>query len=214
MLIIPLSLPSPPLCYNLPGYRSWRTGWNIFVALWCRFSFHVGTVFLDTADEMKIVIFSDSHDNVSNLEAALSQAQEADVLIHCGDLCSPFIVERMGSMLNGIPVHVVWGNNEGDVRLICRNAANYPNLELHGEFASLSLDGLRVAVNHYPEIARSLAASGEYDLVCYGHDHIAHHSIVSSCSLLNPGQIMGMNGKATFASFDTQTRSVKFVNIG
>lgn len=163
---------------------------------------------------MKLAILSDSHDNLSNLEAALSQIQEVDAVIHCGDLCSPFMVDRLGDALDGTPVHVVWGNNEGDVRLICRIAANYPHIELHGQFASLEFDGLRVAINHYPEIARPLASSGEYDLVCYGHDHQAHHSEVSRCTLLNPGALMGMNSKATFAWFNCQTRSVQFSKIG
>ena len=163
---------------------------------------------------MKLAILSDTHDNIWNLEAALSRMQEADAVIHCGDLCSPFMMEMMGQMIDGKPVHIVWGNNDGDVRLISAIASKYPDVQLHGEFAGLEFDHMRIAVNHYPEIARPLAASGEYDLVCYGHDHKAHHSEVDNCILINPGELMGMNGKATFAWFETQSRLISFVNIG
>ncbi|MDP7133117.1 MAG: metallophosphoesterase family protein, partial [Planctomycetota bacterium] len=63
---------------------------------------------------MKIAIMSDSHDNIWKLEAALEKAAGSDAIIHCGDLCSPFIIDRLGRLSNEKPVHVVWGNNEGD----------------------------------------------------------------------------------------------------
>ena len=163
---------------------------------------------------MQIGIVSDSHDNIWNLEAALTLMSVADATIHCGDLCSPFILERLARMLDSIPIHVVWGNNDGDMRLISQVADEYQHVKIHGAFASLELDGLRVAVNHYPDIARPIASSGEYDVVCYGHDHTAHHSKVGDCTLLNPGELMGMNGSATFAWFDTQTHEVRFSEVG
>ena len=163
---------------------------------------------------MEIAVFSDSHDNIWRLDEALGRSREAGALIHCGDLCSPFMIQRLGERAEGRPVHLVWGNNEGDVRLICRLAASFPNLVLHGDFAELELDGLKIAVNHYPAIARPLAASGRYDLVCYGHDHTACSEMVGECRLLNPGELMGLYGSSTFALFETRHRTVQFVRLG
>ena len=162
---------------------------------------------------MRLAVLSDTHDNIWNLEEALRQSADADALIHCGDLCSPFMIDRLGRMVAGQAAHVVWGNNEGDIRLMCQIAARYEHVHLHGALAELTIDGLRVAVNHYPQIAKPLATSGQYDLVCYGHDHTKHASQVSDCTLLNPGELMGLNGPATYAWFDTQTRQVEFVEI-
>ncbi|MDA2924658.1 YfcE family phosphodiesterase [Acidobacteria bacterium AH-259-L09] len=162
---------------------------------------------------MKLAIFSDIHDNIWKLDKALTQMAEAEVLIHCGDLCSPFVVKRLGEAAKGRPVHIVWGNNDGDIRLICQVGSQYSEVHLHGALAELELDGLKVAVNHYPEIARPLAASGSYDLVCYGHDHTAYEGRTGKCVLLNPGELMGLYGKTTFAFFDTQSRSVQFVEV-
>lgn len=162
---------------------------------------------------MKIAILSDTHDNIWKLDDALGMMGEAEALIHCGDLCSPFVIKHLGKGAGGRPVHIVWGNNDGDQFLISRVAAGYPSVKLHGQFAELTLDGVRIAVNHYPEIARPLAAGGRFDLVCYGHDHTAHLETLGESLLLNPGEIMGMKGRRTFAWFDTATRQVRFAEV-
>jgi putative phosphoesterase len=89
-------------------------------------------------------------------------------------------------------------------------ASRYPALQLHGSLAELEFDQLHIAVNHYPEVAHALAKSGCYDLVCYGHTHTAHEQRIGDCLLLNPGELMGLYGKTTFAWFDTVTRGVQF----
>jgi putative phosphoesterase len=163
---------------------------------------------------MRIAVISDIHDNIWKLAAALPGAAQADALLFCGDLCSPFTLDRLARGANGKPVHVVWGNNEGDVRLMLKVTADLPNLTLHGPLAELDLGGLRVAVNHYPEIARGLAASGQYDLVCYGHDHKAHaERLAHGAVLLNPGEIMGLYGRCTWAAFDTESRVATFLEV-
>lgn len=162
---------------------------------------------------MKIAVLSDTHDNIWKLERALLQMGEASLLIHCGDLCSPFVVNRIGEFSDGRPVHIVWGNNEGDIRLICQVVSEYPNIQLHGAFAEIEVEGIKIAVNHYPEIARLLATSGQYQLVCYGHDHTAHTEVKDDCIILNPGELMGLYGKTTFAFFDILTRKVEFIDV-
>lgn len=164
-------------------------------------------------EPVKIAIISDTHDHLQNIEASMDALKGADVVLHCGDLCAPFVIKRLGEGLEGIPLHVVWGNNEGDTFMISKIAANFEDVYLHGELAELDLGGLRIAVNHYPRIAQGLARSGLYDLVCYGHDHTAHTEVVGDCTLVNPGEILGMNGPSTFAIFDTETREVEHIEI-
>ena len=162
---------------------------------------------------MRLVVLSDSHDNLWKLEAAGPTIASAEAVIHCGDLCSPFMVRRLAELAGGRPVHIVWGNNDGDTFLIARVASGFPSVELHGQLAELEMDGLRVAVNHYPEIARGLARSGLYDLVCCGHDHQRFESKVGECLLLNPGELMGMKGVSTLALFDTASRKVTWIEL-
>jgi hypothetical protein len=102
-------------------------------------------------------------------------------------------------------VHGVLGNNDGDPRLLLLNAQAVGNVTLHGQYAELTLAGRRVAVNHYPEIARRVAESGQFDLVCYGHNHLAKVEQVGVTVLANPGEIMGRFGAPSFGLYDTVT---------
>jgi putative phosphoesterase len=162
---------------------------------------------------MKIAVISDTHDHLEKIDASIETLRGADVVLHCGDLCAPFVIKRLGEKLEGTPLHIVWGNNEGDTFMISKVAANFEAVYLHGELAELDLGGLRIAVNHYPRIAQGLARSGLYDLVCYGHDHTAHTEEIEGCTLLNPGEILGMNGPSTLALYDSEKRDVEHIEI-
>jgi hypothetical protein len=162
---------------------------------------------------MNIAIISDTHDNIWKLEDAMPHLRSADAIIHCGDLCAPFMLKRLGEGLPEKPVHIVWGNNDGDPFLISKVASSFPEIQIHGQLAQLELDGVRIGVNHYPVIARDLARSGSYDLVCYGHDHTAHESMVGGCLLLNPGELMGLKGKSTLAIVELPGKEINWITL-
>ena len=162
---------------------------------------------------MKIAVLSDTHDNIWRLEEAMPYLRAADAVLHCGDLCSPFVIHQLGEGVGDTPVHIVWGNNDGDTFLLLKVAQAFNHVALYGPFAKLELGGLRIGLNHYPDIARGLALSREFDLVCYGHDHIAHEEIVGDCLLLNPGELMGLKGCSTLALVDSHSREVTWVNL-
>ncbi|HEC23319.1 MAG TPA: metallophosphoesterase [Chloroflexi bacterium] len=161
---------------------------------------------------MRIAICSDIHDNIWKLESALPGMNRANALIFCGDFCAPFTLVQLARGFEG-PVHAVFGNNDGDQRLLLQKAGEVGNAELHGLFAELEIGGVRIAVVHYPEIARGLAASGHYDVVCYGHDHTLHEERVGDTLLLNPGEIMGRFGRSTYMLLDADTRTVTVHDI-
>ena len=161
---------------------------------------------------MKVALCSDIHDNIWALERALPLMRQAEALICCGDFCAPFTLAQLAEGFRG-PIHVVWGNNDGDKWLLTKQAARFAQVVLYGELAEFELGGLRVGVNHYPQIAQGLARSGKYDLVCYGHDHLAHSELVGGCRLLNPGELMGRLGPCRFALLDTQGGAVRSVEV-
>lgn len=157
---------------------------------------------------MRIAVISDVHDHLSLLRNALQKAAQADVLICCGDLCSSFVVRELGQGFKG-PIHVVFGNNDGDRFKMGKVGADIPQLTFHGEMADLQIEEHRIAVVHYPELAEPIGLSGRYDLVCYGHNHQYRVSQHGNTVLLNPGEVMGeLTGQATCALYDTLTRSV------
>ncbi len=152
----------------------------------------------------KVAVISDSHDQIATLERALEQIRgaEAEILLHCGDLCAPFILNLLGEQFSG-PIHVIFGNNDGDGRLLQTIAAKHSQVTLHGIYAELSAGQRRIAMIHYPEPAQRIAQSGALDLVCYGHDHTQHLERIGDCWLLNPGEILGMKSAPTWALYDT-----------
>ena len=159
---------------------------------------------------MLIAVLSDIHDNLWQLRRVLEDLRNRSpgAVICCGDFCAPFTLRELGEGC-ACPVHGVFGNNDGDRALLTRTALQLSNTTLYGEVAFLELDGLRVAGNHYPEIAGPVWASGEFDLVCTGHSHRWEERRRDNRVLLNPGEVLGRFGESTYALFDTVTRQVE-----
>lgn len=153
---------------------------------------------------MKVAILSDSHDHLFHLQAVLDdvKSQQAEVLLHLGDLCAPFVVAELARQFPG-PIHIIEGNNDGDQRLIAQVAANHPQIKVHGLYVELDLEGCSIALIHYPEPARRIAESGVFDLVAYGHDHKAFQEQSVHGWLVNPGEVMGRFGQVGWGLFDT-----------
>jgi putative phosphoesterase len=159
---------------------------------------------------MYIGIFSDIHDRLDHLERALDAFSErgAGALLFCGDFCSPFTAGAMGRFEG--PIHAVFGNNDGDRFTIGRVAqAEAPGLTLHGEHAELVLDGVALALTHYPLYGRALATTGDYRAVFSGHTHARHQEQIGACLWLNPGEVMGWKGPPTCALYDTRTHTAE-----
>ncbi|MBS1138493.1 MAG: phosphodiesterase, family [Proteobacteria bacterium] len=60
---------------------------------------------------------------------------------------------------------------------------------------------------HYPHYGRAFAATGDYDLVCCGHSHVAamteQPNLTGSTTwLVNPGTVAGLSAPATYAMGD------------
>jgi len=151
---------------------------------------------------VKICVVSDSHDRADPLLSAAQAArgEGAELVIHCGDIIGAHTLRPLLAL--GLPVHVVHGNNLGDPLAMARLcAASQGRLTYHGAEADLSLAGRRVYVTHYPHHARAMACTGDFDLVCCGHSHVA--SIAQQVNiqgghtwLVNPGTVAGVGAPA------------------
>jgi putative phosphoesterase len=162
---------------------------------------------------MRIAVISDIHDNVWKLEGALAGIADTAAMICCGDLCSPFIVHQIARAYTR-PVHIVFGNNDGDQFRITSAAARYPHVQIHGEIFTAEFEGRKIAANHFDAIARPIVEAGRFDAVCFGHNHRFEISRGGSTLAINPGAIMGaafaadgtrVDVPSTFAIYDTQT---------
>ncbi len=169
---------------------------------------------------MKICIVSDSHDHILLLDAAAAEAKErgAEAILHCGDIVAPNTMKCLKKY--EIPVHAIHGNNTGDLYTMGVMAAKPGNMiEYHGMDAKLTLGGKRIFIVHYPHYARAMAATGDWDLVCYGHSHLYQDELVPNIKgghtlLLNPGTIGGVgDSPATYIMMDLETMEFERCDI-
>ena len=157
---------------------------------------------------MRLAVMSDSHDHLDNIRKALEiiRGRKTELIIHCGDFVAPFVLKEFEKA--GIPIHGVFGNNDGDRYLLTKmSLTTLSGITLYDPVGRLDLEGYRIAFTHYEEIAKGFALSGQYDLVCYGHTHTAVEKKIGNTHFLNPGEIMGKDGHPTFYIVDTETRT-------
>lgn len=159
---------------------------------------------------MRICIVSDSHDNRTLLRAAVEEAKGlgAEAVLHCGDVVAPTTLLALQPL--GLPVHVIHGNNQGDTVAMC-SLAQKPDsvVNYYGMDAALELGDRRIFLVHYPHYAEALALTGDWDVVCCGHDHEPGVRSVENRNgdttwLVNPGTVGGVAARASYVLADLE----------
>lgn len=168
---------------------------------------------------MKVCVLSDSHDNIALMVAAAKAAKEwgAEAILHCGDVVAPSVLKKLQPL--GLPVHVIHGNNAGDLYTMTR-LAHEPGSLIHfyGQDGEILLGGRRIFIVHYPHYAQAMACTGEWDLVCCGHDHRAKIDAIpnikgSSTLLVNPGTVAGIGAPPTYVVGDLATLQFEILTL-
>jgi hypothetical protein len=139
---------------------------------------------------MRIAILSDIHDNIWTLRSALDAVQDAEALICCGDLCSPFIIPILGGNFSK-PIYLVFGNNDGDRYRITRNASRFPHIHIEAELMLIEIAGKKFAINHFNDLGLEIARNQIHDVVCFGHNHRYQVERFGNTLAINPGTLMG-----------------------
>ena len=163
---------------------------------------------------------SDSHDNLDKVSKAIEYLRKTgiDLLIHLGDIVSPFTLIRILQIESR--AIVILGNNDGDA-LSLREIAHKAGALLRPHYYSTEIDGLKTFMmhGHGPadqtlEPVEALARSSMFDIVMYGHTHKPEVRTVGRTIVLNPGEVCGcLYGSSTIALLDTRTRKVKIVDL-
>ncbi len=168
---------------------------------------------------MRLVgIVSDSHDNLPAIDRAVEKLRKAGVneVVHAGDIIAPFSLKKFKSF----KLFAVFGNNDGERLLLSKVAADL-GFTLSDQPLVVEIDGYRIAVIHGVQgagptraFAYSLARSGDYDFVVYGHLHEAEVRKVGDVLVVNPGEVCGyLTGRSTIAILDLEERSARIVDI-
>jgi uncharacterized protein len=111
--------------------------------------------------------------------AVAAQLQDADLILHAGDVCTAATLDELAGYA---PVHAVRGNNDG------------PDVAAWGAPGTLELDlaGLSVAMLHDsgPAPGRPARMRRRFpgaDLVVFGHSHIPLDHTENGQRIFNPG---------------------------
>ena len=160
---------------------------------------------------MKIVIISDTHDNLSNLKKAvdLIKKEKIKIIIHCGDI---FRLDTLKLGLKSFQgkIYIIFSKTDADFSRIPENSfKNLPKSKAWEELGQIKLDKKKIAFCHFPEIGRDLAKTQKYDLVFYGHTHKPWEETIGKTRLVNPGNLAGLFYKPTFAVYDTKTNKLE-----
>jgi putative phosphoesterase len=163
---------------------------------------------------MLIGVLSDSHDHLGNLAKAVRVFSERKIgaLLHAGDLCSPFVFRHLRELTPFAPrMYAVFGNNDGDRVLLTNKGAGF--CVFRDGVHTLELEGRRIVMMHYPDVAESLHRSGDFDLVIYGHNHQARVEGTGRV-LLNPGTCSGyLAERASVATVNLETLEVELIPL-
>jgi len=161
---------------------------------------------------MIIGIMSDSHDHKTRIQRAVDEFRKANVgtIVHAGDFISPLTFDCLRGVK--VPFFAVFGNNDGEQRFLRERYA--PLGTICERFCRATIGGLKFVITHTEEVVDSLARSGDYDVVVYGHTHKMDVQQEGKTLVINPGELCGWcTGKATVALLDTATRDVRFIEL-
>lgn len=169
---------------------------------------------------MLVAITSDIHNNLVNLQKVLNYCEKHDIktIICCGDMASRETLDFMNDGFSGTILYTFGNADYDDLRELAEEK-KYRNTYLFKNFGEAIIEKKNVAFVHYPDKAKSLARSGKYDFVFYGHTHKPW--ITNGVSdensrhytLLNPGTTAGEIYPPTFATWETETGKFGLIRV-
>jgi hypothetical protein len=115
---------------------------------------------------------------------------QVDRVLHCGDVGAKEVVELFASW----PTDFVVGNCDHHPERLAAIITE-AGQTCHGQFGELQLDNRRIALLHGDDGAklRAVTEQSQYDLVCYGHTHVAAIDRHGRTLAVNPGALYRAN---------------------
>jgi len=163
---------------------------------------------------MLIAIISDVHNNDSNLKKVLNycQREKIETIICCGDLASKETLDFLNDNFSGT-IHYAFGNMDNGQLKYFALGEKYKKSIFYKDHGEAEIKGKKMAFVHFPDIAKKLAITGNYNFVFYGHTHKPWVEKINNCTLLNPGNVAGEIYPPTFATLDLENNKYKLIKI-
>ena len=162
---------------------------------------------------MRVGLLADTHDRVPAVAALARQLADrgAEMLLHAGDFCSPFVFEALHAV--SLPIVGVFGRNDGDHDGLTAAAQRGLATELFVGPHSLVLEDQRILLVHDlgEAVDRSLEA---HDIVVFGCQHRQETKTRGDALLVCPGEGCGwIYGTPGAAILDLPSRQVEFLTL-
>jgi len=165
---------------------------------------------------MLVGLIADTHDRLPMVEEVVKRlnVEKVELVLHAGDYVAPFVIPKFKDLK--AKLIGVFGNNDGDRELLKRRFSEHKGLEIRGNFAEITVDGLKIALLHgsEEELLKALVNSESFDVVVHGHSHKAEVYRKGETLAVNPGEVCGyLTGKSTIALLDTAKREAKIIEL-
>jgi len=165
---------------------------------------------------MRIAIISDIHENFHNLIRSLEEMEKRGVqqIICLGDLMNAGIAKIL--VHHHIPTYMIWGNNDGEkVDIVKASYREGSQLSVSlNTYDFLELDGRKLFISHYDDLAMPMAESGRFDAVFFGHNHKVSEDKIGECIVVNPGELCAQKtGLATMAIYNTEDNVAELIEL-
>jgi putative phosphoesterase len=173
---------------------------------------------------MIIGVISDTHDHLVGLHKAIQifKDRKIEMLVHCGDWVSPFILEVFDREIEGLPISVksVVGNNPGDIKRTLMSNSKMKNPIEWPKTVTLEfdIDGKKAIIYHGDDYALldALIDCQKYDVIFTGHTHAARNEVIKKTLVLNPGSTSyACEGesieKASVAIYDSKKNKAEII---
>jgi putative phosphoesterase len=158
-----------------------------------------------------IGIISDTHEDVRMIRKAVRVFKERApaFVVHCGDIISPPVLEHFA----GVPLRLVYGNNDGERSGLKKKCLELGFLEID-ETLVFSHADRSFFVNHgtRPSIIEEAVALQRYDYVLHGHTHEQRNEVRGKTRIINPGALFSAD-IYSIAFLEPVTGAVEFVEI-
>ncbi len=166
---------------------------------------------------MQLAIISDIHDNLPNLQSALTQINQlsCEALFCCGDITNIDTLKFLSANFQN-EIYFCLGN--GDVNMGLEEISKtLPNVECFGPEGEKTIDNITFGFTHTPDQASHMTNANDefndgevpYNIIFYGHTHKPWEEEVGGIKLVNPGNIAGIHYQPTFAIFNTTTEKLE-----
>lgn len=167
-----------------------------------------------------IGVVSDTHDQVHYLAKVVRffNTQNVGCVVHCGDWISPFTLSYFTAL--NVPLYGVFGNNDGEKFGHSRVAKSLGlNLTMEDQLLTLDIFDKHIAIYHgtAPKIVNALAKCGDYDVVFYGHNHLAKVEMIGQTLAMNPGTLLDVTNEvirgASIGLYDASKHEGQLIKI-